>query len=206
MKRLRKENFSSGSRDICFGCITEVAFKRKGPVAVLRSYDRSRFSFNFMCPLREGRGLLCDNPLHPRTPEALPLDSVRFRHTLPILGETSGGGLAPFPYLPACRRPPLLHSRSRDAGVPRFRRAPGEIPNLCGKKCAPITGLFTWARAGSNRTQPVLPRKLCRPWHGAQGDPGRSAAKEEAPEAPQEILPDHAGGKNSEGTSPCPRP
>ena len=29
------------------------------------------------CPLRLGRGLLCDNPLHPRMPEASPLDSVK---------------------------------------------------------------------------------------------------------------------------------
>ena len=65
LKRLRKENFSDGSRDICFGCATEGAFKRKGPVAFLQSYDRSRFSFNFMCPLREGGGCLVTPPCTP---------------------------------------------------------------------------------------------------------------------------------------------
>ena len=51
---------------------------RKGPVLCI-SVVRPELLFlsTSCCPLRLGRGLLCDNPQHPRMPEASPLDSVK---------------------------------------------------------------------------------------------------------------------------------
>ncbi len=83
------------------------------------------------CPLRVGRGMSCDTPLHPRTPEASPLDSIRCRHTLPILGETPGGGFA-FPLIhdfPPPSAAPFTLSRCRGSSLPMLM---GRSPYVTG--------------------------------------------------------------------------
>ena len=116
------------------------------------------FFLNFMlsAPLGQGAGMR-PPPRPPAHQGVKPLGTPKCRHKLPILGETSGGDFAVSFHLPTCRRPPLLHSRSRDAGGPCIRgRHQAKSQNTVGEK-RPLFSAF-WPEAERGIVDADCPR------------------------------------------------